>query len=49
MRIYQVYVLGDLTNKWYLLTWKEALDNLNHYKRRGIKDIKIVDTTIKEK
>ena len=48
MRIYKVYVEGNLVNKWYLLTWKEALDNLNHYKKRGIKDVKILDTTIKE-
>ena len=48
MRIYQVYVEGNLINKWYLLHWQEALSNLNHYKRKGIKDVKIIDTTIKE-
>ena len=48
MRIYKVYVEGNLVNKWYLLAWNEALDNLKHYKARGIKDVKIIDTTTKE-
>ena len=49
MRIYQVYVLGRLVNKWYLLTWFEALDTFKHYVDRCIKDVKIIDTTNKEK
>ncbi len=48
MRIYQVYVEGNLINKWYLLHWQEALSNLNPPPRRRIKDVKIIDTTIKE-
>ena len=50
MRIYQVYVLGEIVNKWYLLTWSEALSVSKHYISRLIKDVKIVDTaTTKEK
>ena len=48
MRIYQVYLHGNpLTG--IVLNWQEALAAFQWYKKEGFKDIKIVDTTIKEK
>ena len=50
MRIYKVFLNGvDMSNWTAMLTWKEALREYKIYKGQGYKDVKIVDTTIKEK
>ena len=50
MRIYKVFLNGvDMSNWTGMLTWKEALREYKIYKGQGYKDVKIVDTTTKEK
>ena len=48
MRIYQVWIYGfPLTDN--LMYWDQALSSFRFYKEEGYKDVKIVDTTNKEK
>ena len=48
MRIYQVWMHGFPIHD-RLLCWDQAIDSYQWYKGLGYKDVKIVDTTTKEK
>ena len=48
MRIYQVWI-SDFPLNDDLIYWDQALEAYQWYKSLGHKDVKIVDTTTKEK
>ena len=48
MRIYQVWI-HDFPLTDYLMTLDQAIKSFQWYKEEGYKDVKIIDTTIKEK
>ena len=48
MRIYQVWLHGFPLSD-VMMTWQQALDSFQWYKEEGYKDVKIIDTTTKEK
>ena len=57
MKIYSLLLPGSDMSKVYnslyvksgLVTWAEACAMLSYFRKQGYKDVKIVDTTIKEK
>jgi hypothetical protein len=49
MKIYQVWMHGfPIHDHDHLLYWDQAIDSYRWYKSLGYKDVKIIDTTIKE-